>query len=266
MRAQIERRPPPGPVATAVRWIVDPPARGAWNMAVDVALARSAEARGSVAVRLYGWAPPCLSFGRHQPTAGRYDATRLHAHGIDVVRRPTGGGAVWHEDEVTYAVAVPARAWGGPRATCRLVHAAILEGLRALGVPARAASCRARVPPGGACFAIPAEGEIVIGDRKVVGSAQARIGGALLQHGSILIGGDQTLAESDADVSAGAPATLASALGVRPARDDVRGALATAFRAALGLELIPEALDEDERERAALELARFLDPAWTWRR
>ncbi|MGH7545856.1 MAG: lipoate--protein ligase family protein, partial [Gemmatimonadota bacterium] len=246
MRAQIERREPPGPVTTAIRWIVDPPARGAWNMAADVALARSAEARGCAAVRLSGWAPPCLSFGRHQPTAGRYDATRLRARGIDVVRRPTGGGAVWHEDEVTYAVAVPAHAWGGPRVTCRLVHAAILEGLRALGVPGRAASCPAPIPPGRACFASPAEGEIVIADRKLVGSAQARIGGALLQHGSILISGGQALAESDVDASTAAPATLASALGVRPAREDVRGALATGFRAVLGVDLAPDTLDEGE--------------------
>lgn len=257
-------------MATAVRWIVDPARPGAWNMAADVALARSAQARASVAVRLYGWEPACLSFGRHQPAAGRYDAARLCARGIEVVRRPTGGGAVLHDDELTYAVALPARAWGGPRATCRLVHAAILEALRALGVPAGAAAGSSRPAPEGACFAKPAAGEIVVGDRKLVGSAQARIGGALLQHGSILVGGDQELAEPDGERSAGvparAPASLQSALGARPARESLLDALAAGFRAVLGVELVTDALDDRERARAALELERFLDPAWTWRR
>jgi lipoate-protein ligase A len=253
-----------------VRWIVDPPGSGAWNMAVDVALARGM--RTVPAIRLYGFRPPCLSLGRHQRALGRYDPERLRDRGIDVVRRPTGGGAVLHDDEVTYALALPARAWSGPRATLCLVHAAILHALRALGVAARLADGRPRRAPDGACFSEPAPGEIVVADRKLVGSAQARIGGALLQHGSILLGGGQELAESRDERGARAvaapfaTATLESELGARPERAALLDALAAGFRSVLGAELLADTLSEGERILAARELERFLDPGWTWRR
>ncbi len=78
-------------------------------MATDAALLDEADRSGRAFLRLYRWSPPCLSFGRHEPAATRYDRVAIARLGIDVVRRPTGGRAVWHEHEVTYAVAAPVR-------------------------------------------------------------------------------------------------------------------------------------------------------------
>src|SRR5215213_2662474 len=99
------------------RWrLLDtPPAPGAWNMAVDEALAESVRRGGAPVLRVYRWSPPCLSLGRNQPARGRYRLDALAARGIDVVRRPTGGRAVLHDRELTYAAALPEALFGGPR-------------------------------------------------------------------------------------------------------------------------------------------------------
>ncbi|MBI4513534.1 MAG: hypothetical protein HY702_05430 [Gemmatimonadetes bacterium] len=246
-------------------------------MATDVALALTTARTGRITIRFYRWAPACLSFGRNQPAAGRYDVARLAALRVDVVRRPTGGRAVLHDDEVTYALAFPARALGGPRSAFLALHAALARGLRSLGVDAHAVAAERagapRVPLAGPCFAQPAPGEIVVHGRKLVGSAQARIGGALLQHGSILLSGSQQrAAESE---GSGAPAqfaaepstaTLEECLGHRPRWDDVVPELACAFGLTLGLARVPDALDAVERALVSEQVARVRDPAWTWRR
>ncbi len=171
-------------------WVDRTPRPGWANMAIDQTLLDRASA-GERWLRLYGWAPSCLSFGRHEPAARRYDASRIAALGLDVVRRPTGGRAVWHGREVTYTVACPGGV-GSLRESYLEIHRMILDALRGLGVEADLAprSAAAAVDTG-ACFARPAGGEILVGGRKVVGSAQLRQGDALLQHGSILLGDDQ---------------------------------------------------------------------------
>src|SRR2546425_4755314 len=80
---------------------------GAANMAIDASLLAEAARTGRAFLRLYRFDPPCLSLGRNEPAAARYDRTAIARLQLDVVRRPTGGGAVWHEHEVTYAVAAP---------------------------------------------------------------------------------------------------------------------------------------------------------------
>lgn len=161
-------------------------------MAIDQTLLERASA-GERWLRLYGWAPSCLSFGRHEPAARRYDASRIAALGLDVVRRPTGGRAVWHGREVTYTVACPG-GLGSLRESYLEIHRMLRDALRSLGVEADLAPrTTATAVDAGACFARPAGGEIMVGGRKVVGSAQLRQGDALLQHGSILLGDDQTM-------------------------------------------------------------------------
>lgn len=160
-------------------------------MAIDQTLLERASA-GERWLRLYGWAPSCLSFGRHEPATRRYDASRIAALGLDVVRRPTGGRAVWHGREVTYTVACPG-GLGSLRESYLEIHRMLQDALRSLGVEADLAPrTSATAVDAGACFARPAGGEIMVGGRKVVGSAQLRQGDALLQHGSILLGDDQT--------------------------------------------------------------------------
>jgi lipoate-protein ligase A len=171
-----------------------PPAPGAWNMALDEALAASVRAGAPPVLRLYRWAPACLSLGRHQPARGRYDQAALRERGLDVVRRPTGGRAVLHDRELTYSVAVPDGVLGTPREAYAAVNRALVAGLRLLGVPARlqpTTGRRAPVPSLAPCFQEPVEGEVVAAGRKLVGSAQRRDRGVILQHGSLLLENDQ---------------------------------------------------------------------------
>lgn len=264
--------------AGPVRWRLrlDGPAAGAVNMATDHALARSLGGDEAV-LRLYRWAAPTLSLGRNEPARGRYDRAAARRRGIDVVRRPTGGRAVLHHREVTYAVVAPLRSFGGLRAAYHAINAALARGLTDLGVPVGLAGAGApggaRAPDAGACFRAPAEGEVVAGGGKLVGSAQARIGDALLQHGSILLADDQGIVEAlrvgfDRPTEAGAGgdrgvATLAGLLEEAPSAEDVVAAVAEGFRAAMG--------GRWRRESASLSLppdlvAHYRSAEWTWRR
>jgi lipoate-protein ligase A len=164
-------------------------------MAIDLALLDRAElAQGWV--RLYTWNPHCLSFGRHEPAARRYDSTRIQELGLDTVRRPTGGRAVWHAHELTYAIAAPHQWFGSLRAAYAAIHSMLAGALEALGVPATLA-LHGRTAPldHGPCFAHSVGGEVLVSQRKVIGSAQLRRETAMLQHGSIILEDDQRLVE-----------------------------------------------------------------------
>src|SRR6266508_3866999 len=169
--------------------LVEPRGRpGADNMAVDEALLLEADRTGAAFLRLYRWDPPCLSLGRNEPA--------IDGGGIATVRRPTGGRAVWHEHEVTYAVAAPIAAFGRLRDAYRAIHERLATALRSLGADVTLAADRPTRPLGGrpnACFAETIGGEVLVGGRKVVGSAQVRRGAAFLQHGSILLDGSQDI-------------------------------------------------------------------------
>jgi lipoate-protein ligase A len=174
-------------------WIDEPPRPGWANMAIDLALLDRAE-RGEGWLRLYSWDPYCLSFGRHEPATRRYDADRIRALGLDTVRRPTGGRAVWHARELTYALAAP-QAWlGSLREGYRAIHELLAEALGLLGVPAALAPRGGQASlNAGPCFSQPVGGEVLVNGRKVIGSAQLRRGTALLQHGSIILEDGQQL-------------------------------------------------------------------------
>ena len=187
-------------IATALRLelIIDTPAPGDENMRRDLALL-GACARGEIrgAVRLYGFAPACLSVGRMQPM-GDVDLDACKRDGVDVVRRPSGGRAVLHDQEVTYSVVCRStdRVFGGRvLESCVRIHDAVASGLEILGVHttprAMPADLRRDARDGAAvadCFARPAAHELLDArGRKLVGSAQARRAGALLQHGSVLL-------------------------------------------------------------------------------
>ncbi|NIM52396.1 MAG: hypothetical protein GTN62_13895 [Gemmatimonadales bacterium] len=253
---------------TAVDWylIVDPVGRsGAENMAIDYSLLRNAQ-QGVAFLRLYRWMPPCLSFGRNEPARTRYDTDAIARLGLDTVRRPTGGRAVWHDREVTYAVAGPTNMFGSLREAYIRIHGVLAAALRRLGVPAELAPhprTRAITPDGGACFASPAGGEIVVGGLKLVGSAQVREASALLQHGSILV-------ENGQDVVA------RITRGRR--RSPAATSLTAALRRSVSLEEVSDAIVAEARQYwkgawqdgmaccTADAIARFQDPAWTWRR
>jgi lipoate-protein ligase A len=247
---------------------VDATARPGWaNMAIDQALLDRAECAGERWLRLYGWEPHCLSFGRHEPAARRYDRARVEALGLDVVRRPTGGRAVWHGGEITYALTAPCAELGTVRGSYIEIHRMLLDAFGRLGIAAQLAqSARPVGVDGGACFASPAGGEIMIGGRKAVGSAQLRQGGALLQHGSILLQGDQAMVQA---VTRGPAApdlagALASLLSAPPAAAELIEAIAAAaaerWRGPWRRQTSADALVE----AADAHAGRFRSEAWTW--
>ena len=193
-------------------------------MAADEALLDDAARSRCASLRLYRWDPPTLSVGRNQSLDGL-------ANGIPVVRRPTGGQAVWHEHEVTYAVAAPIALFGSLRVAYLSIHERLASALRALGVDAVLAAQPAVRPPGrpAACFAVPLGGEILVGGRKLVGSAQVRRGNAFLQHGSILLDGSQEKVSS-----AGGETTLTAVLGRRVTFEEIAAAIVANWGENLG--------------------------------
>ena len=196
--------------------IVDAQGRsGIENMAADVALLDDAVRFGNASLRLYRWDPPTLSFGRNQPMEG------LALDGIAVVRRPTGGQAVWHEHELTYAVAAPIAAFGSLRNAYRAIHERLATALQSLGVDAALAAYSPTVRLSDrptSCFAAPVGGEIVVQGCKLVGSAQVRRRDAFLQHGSILLDGAQPS-------SFNGETTVAAVLGRSVSFDEVADAI-----------------------------------------
>lgn len=198
---------------------------GDYNMSTDVDLLVESARTGAQYLRLYRWDPPALSIGRNQPfSAAAYPD-------VAVVRRPTGGNAVWHEHEVTYAVAAPIAAFGSLRNAYCEIHTRIVRALRSLGVEAHLASHRPTVRPlrcaqgrlsdgPASCFAMAVGGEILVGGRKLVGSAQVRRGDAFLQHGSILMAGSQQTVAVDTGET-----TLDAVLGRAVTFDEITTAI-----------------------------------------
>lgn len=255
------------------RLIETPPAPGAWNMAADVALLAGVAAGGPPVLRLYGFHPPALSLGYFQKAKGTVDWTACRTAGVDVVRRPTGGRAVLHEHEVTYALCLPERYPGLPGSVAesyRFLIRFIVRALRALGgdarltpaaLPGERRSGRSPTDSRAACFAAPSWYEVAVGGRKVVGSAQVRRHGALLQHGSLLLRFDaerlaSLFAFPDGEARAAAARQLAgSACGLADCCDAaefsaVAAALVEAFAAEMDARLAPDDLTAAERALA----------------
>ncbi len=173
---------------TPARLIIDPPAAGSWNMAVDEALLRSAGDSRQLTLRLYQWAQPTLSLGYFQPFAAR--SQHSASQGCPVVRRATGGGAIVHDHELTYSLTAPVRdridqlllQWYD------LIHGAWVATLDQFGLTARLCPHPDRDREQSfLCFHRRSAGDLLLGTAKVGGSAQRRHRHAALQHGSLLL-------------------------------------------------------------------------------
>ncbi len=172
-----------------------------WNMAEDSALLADCE-QGLIppTLRLYGWSEPAITIGYSQKAGEELDRDRCRELGVAIVRRPTGGRALLHYNELTYAVVAPvslAPFNRGLKATFAAVSEALLTGLQRLGIRGdlntgkrRPGSRPARSP---ACFASLNHCEITVDGKKLVGSAQKRTSKAFLQHGSVIIEFDHEL-------------------------------------------------------------------------
>ncbi|MBE3576420.1 MAG: lipoate--protein ligase family protein [Limnochordales bacterium] len=277
-------------------------------MAVDEAILREVGAhRAPPTLRLYSWARPTLSLGANQG-AEVVNRERLQALGYDLVRRPSGGRAVLHDREVTYSVVLPLdlpELPAGVIASYRYLSRALLAGLTRLGVPVdlygphapftsgavrwaerssaeeeASGSRRGRGrAAGAACFASSSWYELIAGGRKLVGSAQVRRYGGLLQHGSILLHLDEGLflsllnhEEQDDHEEAiralrGHATALDRVLGREVAWQEVADAVVAGFCQALGITLEPGTLTAREQELALmLEGEKYGSDSWTLRR
>jgi lipoate-protein ligase A len=271
--------------STTWRLLRSAPADGAANMAIDEAILHTiAAGHAPPTLRFYAWEPPCLSLGRAQEAAD-VDMNALKVAGFDLVRRPTGGKAILHADELTYSVIAPEtepRVAGGVVEGYRCLSAGLVRGLAKLGVTGIVAD--QRVPPpspphrggsqvlGPVCFEAPSDYEITVGGRKLVGSAQMRAHRAVLQHGALPLHGDIAricpllAAHPDPARVRARATTIEEALGKRASWDEVAEALAEGFAEALNLRLEPGALTKEERAQAKLLRAeKYATEAWTRR-
>jgi lipoate-protein ligase A len=201
----------------------------------------AADGEGPV-LRFYTWDPPALSLGRFQGEEG-LNLKALERRGWDLVRRPTGGRAVLHQHELTYSLILPPDIVDGVgvRTSYTVLTALLNSGLRRLlpsAEPVTGPACNARTREPN-CFALVSECDTLVPGGKLVGSAQARHRGALLQHGSILLDADR---EAWADIlgSAGRLVTLRDLLGRTPEVQEVAQAIRDGFTE-MGIRLSPAA-------------------------
>jgi len=267
---------------TVWRLILSAPADGAWNMAVDEAMLEAGVA-GLIrpTLRLYAWQPPAVSLGFFQPLDNRIDLAEIAARGFGLVRRPSGGRAILHKDELTYSVVVPEElvengrsVMGSYRTLSRGIEAGL--GLLGLGVEMPDRRHAPRMKAAGlptVCFAASAGGDMVAGGRKIVGSAQTRRLGVVLQHGTLPLTGDITrlvsylrLPEAERELLRGKLAaratTLEAVLGRPIGFDEAARAMRAGFAAALRLELEESRLTPQEEAWAAELRARYLSSEW----
>jgi lipoate-protein ligase A len=235
-------------------------------MALDAAMADWARERGTTGLRLYTWAPACVSIGRHESTDRRLDRAALDDLGVQSVRRPTGGRAVWHEHDLTFSFATPVHSTATARAWHDRLHQCIAAALQAIGIGAVLAPA-GEVPglEAGACFAHAVGGEVLVDDLKVVGSAQLVERGTLLHQGTILLAGaeDQRWRMQRAAGRTCAPYPRNDVRRLA-SRSDLEPVLVGTLADALGAP--GELSASDLAGFTPPWLPYFTDPAWTWSR
>ena len=233
--------------------------RAAENMAVDEAVFRLGRREGlPPTLRFFGWSPPAVSLGYFQKTSREIDVEACRRAGIDIVRRPTGGKAVLHDQELTYSLSAAVDHplfTGDILGTYRIISSCIEEALQRLGLTPEVAiegRSAAGTPLEGYCFAAPSRYELLVGGRKICGSAQIRTSGSFLQHGSLLIDIDPARTAAVMKVSAegvtASTTTLREQLGRAIGADELARVLRVAFEDMLGIVLVEEGLTQAEEE------------------
>ena len=257
---------------------------GSSNMAIDEAILEAvASGDSQPTIRFYGWDPACVSLGYGQKWH-IIDKDFLASSGWDLVRRPTGGRAILHVDELTYSICAPVtepRVSGSILESYQQLSEALLSGLRIMGLsPVKSVpDPESSQEVGPACFDGPSNYEIIVGGRKLVGSAQVRKHGVVLQHGTIPLYGDvarisQALYFEKSGRKAALTTllrrqatTLESALGRRIGFDQASSHMALGMAKTLNLDLVEEDLTVNEVNRATtLRSEKYAHEAWTKRR
>ena len=253
-------------------------------MAADEALLERVQRSETAPIlRLYAWDPPSLSLGHAQPYAD-VDPARLKASRWQVVRRLTGGRAILHTDEITYSVIAPAaepRLAGSVLESYNRLAQALLRAARDLGLPVEMSADGAHAPASPQnpiCFEVPSAYEITVGGKKLIGSAQARKQGGVLQHGSLPLHGDLrriahalTFPEESERAEAGErllarATTVETVLGRRVEWNTAADAFAAAFYSELEIDLEEGEMSADERARTdELVAVKYAHASWTER-
>jgi len=242
------------------RLIIDGPVPGAMNMALDRAVLAGRSAGSSPpTLRLYRWELPTVSLGHFQAVE-QVDLEACARRGFDVVRRPTGGRGVLHDDELTYSI-VASTDDGVPRgvaASYRHLSAALAAAYVRLGVSAQV-TARSRGEEGaGACYLHSTQADLSLGAAKLSGSAQVWKDDAVLQHGCFVVSRDVDaeaevfrLDETRRAALGKTTATLSGALGRSPSVDAIAGAVVEAVERTLGVRLVPGTFSDVERSYAS---------------
>lgn len=267
------------------RLLRHPAEHGAWNMAVDAAILENVIAGQSrPTLRLYNWDPACLSLGFAQLFAD-VDGEKLIAHGWEVVRRPTGGRAILHTDELTYSVIGPTnepRLVGGVLESYRRLSEGLMRSLLLLGLSVQQQPMHATNGFGTldnpVCFEVPSDYEITLNGKKIIGSAQARKKGSVLQHGSLPLFGDigriteilrypsEESRQQAAERVRARAATVEEGLGRRVSWAEAGDAFVRGFNEVLNIEFVEGELSEAENAAAERWMAeRYAGTAWTQR-
>lgn len=259
---------------------------GPTNMAIDEALLETVIEEGTLPIlRFYSWQPACLSLGVGQQYK-HVDWEACARQGWDVVRRTTGGRAILHTDELTYSVCAPLadpRVTGSIQESYARLSQALAQGLSKLGLPVYPTPAAAENTPaaekGPVCFDTPANYEITIGERKLIGSAQMRRREVMLQHGTLPLYGDITRIvdaltyrsaserEQARQLLRTQAVTLEEGIHRAVSFDTAAAVMTAAFAEVLNIELIPSTLTEKETARAAeLRAEKYAHDSWTKRR
>ena len=249
------------------------PLPGSWNMAVDDFLFRSLGDTPQTTARFYSWKNPTASLGYSQKADLVLDVQYCRNNGIDVVRRITGGKMVLHFHEVTYSIcSSDAHVFTDKLSdSYRLISEALMKGLEKMGLE----SVLAEDPPSSytrgnlPCFSYPARNEVEVQEKKVIGSAQKRMGSFFIQHGSIPLEDDRELLrrisfldESDEDVRL---ISLSQALEKEVKFDWAVDFFTAGIAEYFNVDLIPRILTDKEKESVAqVQKERYTNPAWTY--
>jgi lipoyl(octanoyl) transferase len=231
---------------------------GSWNMAADERLLEIAAEHRTPILRFFTWTPPTLSLGYAQKIDRHINLSHCRAKGIPVVRRVTGGKAVLHDRELTYSISGGAGEFpfqGSILDSYKMIAHAFLAAFGSLGISAEMAAHRTMGPGGGisSCFAQPSAYEIVVKDRKILGSAQKRTQSGILQHGSLLLDYRHDdwmyLLKRHGDESAQRVTTLRREMGRIPVVSSVIEAIKWGFSSVYGVMFEPFEFSREDRSR-----------------
>ena len=257
---------------------------GATNMAIDESIMKAvAEGKSIPTLRFYGWDPPCVSIGYSQTFDEVIDLKRCRDRGYTWVRRPTGGRALLHIDELTYSVIAPqkeVRVAGNILSSYRRLSLGLVEGFKLLHgnvVQADRIDDKDTDEKSAACFDVPSHYEVTAHGRKLVGSAQVRRDGIVLQHGAVPLKGDVSrlvdvlvLSETERNTLRSKLLERAIALDEVVSRvvpfDETAKAITQGFEKALHLEFTPGNLSPYELSVAKRLKSRYSGKEWTQKR